>query len=284
MTSFLALPAGRLHFVDEGPRDGEAVLCLHGNPTWSYFYRGLVENLGERWRVVAPDHLGCGRSDKPLDWSYRLADHVANLEQLVEALELREITLVLHDWGGAIGMGFARRHPELVARLVILNTAAFPSPRMPWRIRACRTPIVGPYLVRHWNAFAGMATRMAVERRLAPDVRAQFLAPYDTPAHRIAIQRFVEDIPMSPAHPSWSELDATARALAQFTDRPALIVWGEKDWCFTPRFREEWMRRFPAAEVHRLERAGHWLLEDEPEAVPALVRAFLERTRLAAAR
>lgn len=284
MSAFLQLPAGRLHFVDEGPREGETVLCLHGNPTWSFFYRGLVETLRERWRVVAPDHLGCGRSDKPLDWSYRLADHVANLEQLVEALELSEITLVLHDWGGAIGMGFARRHPELVRRLVILNTAAFASPRMPWRIRACRTPIVGPYLVRRWNAFAGMATHMAVEKKLAPQVRAQFLAPYDTPAHRIAIQRFVEDIPMSPSHPSWSELDATARGLAQFADRPALIVWGEKDWCFTPRFREEWMRRFPAAEVHRLERAGHWLLEDEPELVPALVRAFLERTSVAAAR
>ena len=284
MSAFLELPAGRMHYEDAGPRGAETLLCLHGNPTWSYFYRRLVAAFADRWRVVAPDHLGCGRSDKPLDWSYRLADHVANLERLVLALDLREITLVLHDWGGAIGMGLARRHPQRIARLVILNTAAFPSARMPWRIRACRTPLLGPYLVRRWNAFAGMAPRMAVERKLPADVRAQFLAPYDTPAHRIAIQRFVEDIPMSPAHPSWSELAETERALAQFADRPACIVWGEKDWCFTGHFREEWMRRFPRAEVHKLERAGHWLLEDQPEEALGHVRTFLERTSPALAR
>lgn len=284
MSAFLELPAGRMHYEDEGPRWAETLLCLHGNPTWSFFYRGLVAGLCDRWRLVVPDHLGCGHSDKPLGWSYRLADHVANLERLVLALDLREITLVLHDWGGAIGMGFARRHPERIARLVILNTAAFPSPRMPWRIRACRAPLVGPYMVRRWNAFAGLAPRMAVERKLPDEVREQFLAPYDTPAHRIAIQRFVEDIPMSPAHPSWSELEETGRALASFADRPACIVWGEKDWCFTPRFREEWMRRLPKAEVHRLEHAGHWLLEDEPEQALGFVRGFLERTPLAIAR
>lgn len=284
MSAFLDLPAGKMHYEDAGPRGADVLLCLHGNPTWSYFYRGLVEGLCDRWRLVVPDHLGCGRSDKPLDWSYRLVDHVANLERLVQALDLREITLVLHDWGGAIGMGFARRHPERIARLVILNSAAFPSPRMPWRIRACRAPLVGPYLVRRWNAFAGLATHMAVERRLAPEVRERYLAPYDTPAHRIAIQRFVEDIPMSPAHPSWAELEETARSLARFTELPATILWGEKDWCFTPRFREEWMRRFPKAEVQRLEQAGHWLLEDEPQETLRLVRGFLERTSVAAAR
>ena len=284
MSAFLELPAGRMHYEDAGPRGGETLLCLHGNPTWSFFYRRVLERFSDERRVVAPDHLGCGRSDKPLEWSYRLADHVANLERLVLALDLREITLVLHDWGGAIGMGLARRHPGRIARLVILNTAAFPSPRMPWRIRACRTPVVGPYLVRHWNAFAGLAPRLAVERRLPAEVRAQFLAPYDTPAHRIAIERFVLDIPMSPAHPSWSELEETGRGLAQFADRPVCIVWGEKDWCFTPEFREEWMRRFPKAEVHRLEHAGHWLLEDEPEEALRFVREFLERTPLALAR
>ena len=284
MSAFFELPAGRMHYEDAGPRGAETLLCLHGNPTWSYFYRGLVEGLCDRWRLVAPDHLGCGRSDKPLEWSYRLADHVANLERLVLELDLHEITLVLHDWGGAIGMGFARRHPERIARLVILNTAAFPSPRMPWRIRACRAPLVGPYLVRHWNAFAGMATHMAVERRLSAAVRDTYLAPYDTPAHRIAIQRFVEDIPMSPAHPSWNELEETAQALTRFAALPATIIWGEKDWCFTPKFREEWMRRFPKAQVHRLEQAGHWLLEDEPQETLRLVRDFLERTSVAAAR
>jgi pimeloyl-ACP methyl ester carboxylesterase len=279
---WLAQAGGRLHYVDEGPRAGDVVLCLHGNPTWSFFYRKLVLALSDTRRVIAPDHLGCGLSDKPGEWSYTLAAHIENLERLVLALDLRRITLVLHDWGGAIGMGFARRQPERIARLVILNTAAFKSSSMPWRIRVCRTPLLGRFLVRRMNGFARLATRMAVAHKpLAPSARLGLLAPYRSSAERVAIQRFVEDIPMRPGHPSWNELEAIDRALAQFSALPACIVWGERDWCFTPRFREEWMRRFPQAEVHKIADAGHYLLEDAPVEVAACVQSFLTRHPLA---
>jgi len=275
---YLDVGAGSLHYLDEGPRgsDGGALLMLHGNPTWSFYYRSLIQAFSPSHRCVVPDHLGCGLSDKPQDWRYDLAGHIANLERLVEALDLRRITLVLHDWGGPIGMGFARRHPERIARLVVMNTAAFPSARCPLRIRVCRTPGIGPFLVRRLNAFAGMAPRMAVAHRLSDTARRGLGLPYDSFAHRVAIARFVRDIPLTPAHPSYAEIEAIGAALPRFAGLPTCIVWGERDFCFTPAFREEWQRRFPAAEVHPLARAGHWLLEDAPSEVAAILRAFLD--------
>lgn len=275
-----ATPAGRLHYVDEGPRDAAPVLCLHGNPTWSFYWRALIGGLRDRWRVVAPDHLGCGLSDKPQAWRYDLAGHVANLESLVLALDLTNITLAVHDWGGAIGFGFARRHPERIARLVITNTAAFRSQRMPLRIRACRAPLVGEFLVRRFNAFAGLAPRMAsaLPGGLPATARAGLLHPYDSWAHRVAIARFVQDIPLDARHPSYAELTETENALARFTALPACLVWGDRDFCFSRAFRAEWQRRFPAAEVHALADAGHYLLEDAPREVVSTVRTFLERT------
>jgi len=156
----------RMHYLDEGPRDAPAVLMLHGNPTWSFYYRTLIPGLAERCRVVVPDHVGCGLSDKPQEGAYyALERHIANLEALVAHLDLRDLTLVLHDWGGAIGMGFATRHPERVARLVVLNTAAFYQPALPLRIKLCRIPLVGDVLLRGLNAFARLALRWAVVHR-----------------------------------------------------------------------------------------------------------------------
>jgi len=279
---FHALDGAWMHYLDEGARDAAPLLMLHGNPTWSFFYRGLVRAFSDRFRCVVPDHVGCGLSDKPQRYRYELDRHVANLEALVLALDLRRITLVLHDWGGAIGMGFARRHPERVARLVILNTAAFLSRDVPARIAACRVPLLGQLAIRGFNAFARAATSMAVARvgPLRGDVRRGYLAPYDSWAHRIATWAFVRDIPLREDHPSWAELAATDAALAAFADRPACIVWGERDWCFTPRFRATWEERLPAAESHPVEDAGHYVLEDALEHAVERIDAFLERAPL----
>jgi pimeloyl-ACP methyl ester carboxylesterase len=280
---FLELPAGRMHYLDEGPRDAPPLLFVHGNPTWSFAWRRLVRAFRGELRCVAADHIGCGLSDKPQDWSYRLADHVGNLERLVLALDLRDLTLVMHDWGGAIGMGVARLHPGRIARLVLLNTAAFPGPA-PLRIRACRAPIVGRFLVRRLNAFSGLAPRMAVARALGAPARAGMLLPYRSYADRVGIDAFVRDIPLAPGHPSWAELERIDRSLAQFRDRPACIVWGERDFCFTPAFRAQWQTRLPAAEVHPIANAGHWVFEDAPEELERILRAFLARHPIRAAR
>ena len=272
-------PAGRMHFLDEGPRDAPPLLMLHGNPTWSFYFRRLVRAFSKDFRCVVPDHLGCGLSDKPREWRYDLEGHATNLELLVLDLDLSRITLVLHDWGGPIGLGFARRHPERIARLVVMNTAAFPG-KAPLRLRVCRAPGVGPFLVRRLNAFAGLAPRLAVARPLAEPARRGLQLPYRSAEDRVAIARFVQDIPLSPRHPSWRELAAIEASLPRFRGLPACIVWGERDFVFTRRIREEWQRRFPDAEVHRLEGAGHWLLEDAPLEVERVLRAFLERTGL----
>jgi haloalkane dehalogenase len=274
---WLDLECGRLHYLDQGPRDAPALLLLHGNPTWSFLWREVVRALRDRFRVVAPDHIGCGLSDKPQDWTYRLADHVANVERLADALGLRRFSLGVHDWGGAIGMGLATRRPESVERLVVLNTAAFRSSRLPLRIAVCRLPVLGALGVRGLNAFARAATFMTSVKPLPADVKAGYLAPYGSWRERIAVQRFVEDIPMHAGHPSWTTLAEIEAGLARLRDKPMLLVWGERDWCFTPAFREEWQRRFPAAQPLRLDGAGHYVLEDAAEVAIPRIAAFLER-------
>lgn len=275
---FLRVGAHALHYLDEGPRDAPALLLLHGNPTWSFHWREAVARFRGRYRVVAPDHMGCGLSDKPQHWSYRLADHVLNLERLVLELDLRDVTLAVHDWGGAIGMGFATRHSERIARLVVFNSAAFRSARLPLRIAICRLPLLGPLAVRGLNGFARAALHMATAQGLEPAVAQGLLAPYGSWADRIAILRFVEDIPMRPGHPSWSTLVEIEEGLERLRGKPMLILWGERDWCFTPAFREEWQRRFPEAEVHALRDAGHYVMEDARERVLEAMEGFLSRT------
>src|SRR5690606_14034462 len=199
---FLTVEQEQLHYLDEG--SGDPVLMLHGNPTWSFYYRNLVRDLRGRFRCVVPDHIGCGFSSKPQHYPYTLARHILNVERLVEDLDLRKITLVVHDWGGAIGMGFAVRNPERISRIVVLNTAAFLSRRIPWRINICRVPGLGALIIRGFNGFAGPAVFMATKKPggLPREVARGFLLPYRSWGNRVANLRFVQDIPMSPRHPT----------------------------------------------------------------------------------
>lgn len=272
---FLDLDGLRYHYVDEGR--GEPLLMVHGNPTWSFAWRNLIKQLSRDHRVLAVDHIGCGFSDKPQEYPYTLAQHVANLQRFVERLGLERITLFAHDWGGAIGVGTAVRLPERFARFVLFNTAAFRSNRIPLRISACRLPIFGPLAVRGLNAFARAALSMAVEKpeRMTPPVRAGYLAPYGNWSSRVAVLRFVQDIPLKPSHPSYPVLEEIEAGLPRFRESPMLLVWGERDWCFTPAFLEEFQRRFPQAETLRLPDAGHYVFEDAHERIIPRVREFL---------
>ena len=268
----------RYHYLDEGA--GAPLLLVHGNPTWSFYWRELVKALRGRWRVIVPDHIGCGLSDKPPPgaYSYRLAQRIDDLRQLVEHLGLEQVTLLAHDWGGAIGMGVAGEMPQRFARFVLFNTAAFRSQRMPWLIRLCRAPLLGRLGVQGLNLFARAALRMAVAKpeRMTPAVRAGLLAPYDSWQHRTAIDRFVGDIPLGPGHPSYDTLVKIETSLALFRDRPACFIWGMRDWCFTPHFLARFLEFFPAAEVHRLADAGHYVVEDAYEQIVPIVERFLK--------
>jgi len=273
----LPLDSVRIHYLDEGSRDGDALLMVHGNPTWSFYWRNLIVAFRDRFRVVVPDHVGCGMSDKPADYPYRLKQHTDNLVQLIEHLDLTGITLFCHDWGGAIGLGAALAVPNRFARFVLFNTGAFPPPYIPLRIRLCRTPLLGQLAVRGINAFARAALWMATAKpyRLTPAVKAGLLAPYDRWTHRIAIHRFVADVPMTRRHPTHRTLAELEQRLPQLADRPFQLIWGMKDWCFTPVCLERLQRAFPHAQVHRLEDAGHYVVEDAHERIVPLVEEFL---------
>jgi len=269
----------RYHYIDEGPRDAPPLLFVHGNPTWSFAWRNLIRALSPEFRCVAVDHIGCGLSDKPQHYEYTLDQHIGNLCRFVEAVDLREMTLIAHDWGGCIGMGAAGRLPDRFSRFVLMNTAAFRSTRMPFRIAICRWPVLGALGVRGLKLFARAALSMAVsKRRLDQSEKRSLLAPYDSWANRIAIQRFVLDIPMSPDHPSYATLVEVENSLAKQTATPILLAWGMRDWCFTPEFLAEWRQRFPQAEVVEFADAGHYIFEDEPEGLAEAIGGFLRRT------
>lgn len=273
---FLDLGELRYHYLDEG--DGEPIIMVHGNPTWSFYYRHLIMDLRKQYRVIAPDHIGCGLSDKPQRYDYTLARHIANLEALIERLRLKKITLVLHDWGGPIGMGYAVRHPDRIGRFVILNTVAFWSPHIPLFLRLCRLPIAGPVMIRGLNLFAGVATVVGCRHRerMTEEVRAGYLFPYDSYANRVAVLRFVEDIPVDSTHPTFAVLQSIERGLTSFRRHPMIIMWGGKDPVFTKLLLTGWRERFPHAAVKEIDDAGHYVVEDAYERIIPWIHEFLE--------
>jgi len=266
--------AVRMHYLDEG--EGPAVLLLHGNPTWSFAFRRLIPALvSAGLRCVAPDHVGCGLSDKPARHRYTLEGRIDDVERLVDHLGIERFSLVVHDWGGPIGFGFAARRPESVDRIVAMNTAAFPSKRIPWRIAALKLPRIGPFVIRGLNGFVRPALTMAVTRPLPPAVRRGFLWPYRRWADRVAVDRFVRDIPLSPKHPSYAALRAVGENLERFRDRPMLLAWGERDFCFDRGYLRRWQKLFPEARVAALGDCGHYVLEDGADRLVPRIARFL---------
>jgi haloalkane dehalogenase len=265
-----------MSYLDEGPRGDEAVLMLHGNPTWSFYFRDLVRELSPTVRCVAPDHVGMGLSGRPPGYDYRLASRIEDVEGLADSLGLRRIHLVVHDWGGPIGFGLAVRRPERIGRIVIMNTAAFRSARIPGRIALCRAPLLGELIVRGLNGFAEPATWMAMtSRRMTWDERRGYLHPYGSWAARIGVHRFIRDIPLEADHPSRPALEGIEARLQSLARHEKLILWGGRDFCFDDTFLSRWREIYPGARVERLQRAGHYVLEDAGAQARALASAFL---------
>lgn len=277
---FLARTGGEFHYLDEG--SGDPIVMLHGNPTWSFYYRNLVLALRDKYRCIVPDHIGCGLSDKPPDslYDYSLKSRVDDIEALLDQLRLRNnLTLVLHDWGGMIGMAFAARHPERVKRIIATNTGAFLLPkekRLPGSLWLGRNTRLGAWLILKHNAFCRAAAKWCVTRRpLPPEVRAMYLQPYDSPEHRIAVLKFVQTIPLKPSDPGYDIVSDTAASLSKFATVPMLLLWGMKDFVFDRHFLAEWQRQFPHAETHTWPDCGHYLLEDATDEATMRVREFL---------
>ena len=279
-------PGLSMNYLDEGPRDGEVVVMVHGNPSWSYYWRTLVAGLSDRYRCIVPDHIGMGLSDKPADdqYTYTLQSRVDDLDALLRHLGITgPVTLAVHDWGGMIGFGWALSHHQQVKRLVVLNTAAFPMPaakKMPWQIALGRHWKVGEWIIRTFNAFSAGASWLGVERKMPAEVRRAYVAPYDSYANRISTIRFMQDIPLSPADPAWPLLERSGQVLPSYADRPVFIGWGLRDFVFDHHFLEGFRAALPQAEVHAFEDAGHYVLEDKHEVLVPRIRAFLDENPL----
>ncbi|WP_460815056.1 alpha/beta fold hydrolase [Luteimonas pelagia] len=274
--------------VDEGPRDGEVVVMLHGNPSWSYYWRHLVCGLRGRYRCLAPDHVGMGLSDKPDDapgasprYDYTLQSRIEDLDALLDALGIDgPVTLAVHDWGGMVGLGWALRDPSRVRRLVVLNTATFPLPEnkpLPSALRFGRDSALAAFLIRAFNAFAWTAAHVGVGRPMPGAVRRAYLAPYDSWRNRIATLRFVQDIPLDARDRAWSLVEAAGRRLHAFADRPVFIGWGLADFVFDKRCLDVYRAAWPQAQVHAFEHADHYVLEDEHALLVPKIREFLDR-------
>jgi haloalkane dehalogenase len=209
-----------------------------------------------------------------------LDEHIGNLGALVGKLGLENITLIAQDWGGAIGVGTMLQMPERLRRMVLFNTAAYPPRYIPWRIRACRVPLIGKLAVQGFNLFSRAALRMTLSRqeRLDDDVAAGYLAPVDDWEDRRAVYGFIRDIPGGPYHPTWRTLERIERKLPTLADHRIALIWGMRDWCFRPDCLDRFARAWPQAEIHRLADVGHWVLEDAADESLAIVEKFLGRT------
>ena len=285
-----------LSYLDEGPRDGEVVVMLHGNPSWSYYWRQLVLGLrdpalGKAYRCIVPDHVGMGLSDKPDDardasprYDYTLRSRVEDLTTLLDTLGITgPVTLAVHDWGGMIGMAWALRHLPQVRRLVILNTATFPLPPdkpMPRSLAFGRDSALGALAIRGFNAFAALASYVGVAKPMPPAVRRAYVAPYDSWRHRIATLRFVQDIPLRDGDPAWPLVEEAGRRLHELADRPAFIGWGLRDFVFDRHCLAAFTAALPRAEVHAFADADHYVLEDKHAVLVPLIRDFLARNPL----
>jgi len=279
---YLDLNGLQYHYIDEG--EGEPIVMVHGNPTWSFYFRELIKALSPQYRTIVPDHIGCGLSDKPdsKSYDYRLKNRVDDLEVLIQNLVVKEkITLVLHDWGGFIGMGYALRHPERIDRFILMNTAAFLPPRgksIPMILSLIR--ILRPFAtlaVLGLNLFAYGALFKNSYKGLSDDVKSGLIAPYNCWKNRIATLKFVLDIHMAEKNPSYRIVKQIDDGLESFTNFPMLICWGKHDFVFDQDYLAEWQRRFPQAEVHRFPDAGHYVLEDVPEKIIPLTQNFLKQ-------
>ena len=271
-----------LSYLDEGT--GDPVVMLHGNPTWNFYYRNLVLALRDRYRCVVPDHIGMGLSDKPpaTQYDYSLKSRIDDLEALLDSLGITSnVTLVMQDWGGMIGMGYAARHPGRIKRIVATNTGCTRLPKskpFPWSLWLGRNTALGAWLILKRNEFCLKAAKWCVTRQpLPPDVREMYLKPYDTPEHRVAVLKFVQTIPLSDKDPGYDIVKGVEESAPKFAAVPTLLLWGMKDFVFDRHFLAEWQRLFPHAETHTWPDCGHYLLEDAGDEVIAKVTAFLKK-------
>jgi len=267
----------RLHYVDEGPPDAPPLLFVHGNPTWSYLWRRPIADLSARGhRCVAFDHMGFGRSDKPPQLSaYSLERHIENAIAVIDALDLSDVTLVGHDWGGPIGLGALLERRDRLRSVVLMNTWAWELPSfLPPFLREFRTEGLGEILALGGNLFVESIPGGMRRRDADPLMMEAYRAPFPDYWSRAGTLAFQREIPLT-------ERDRSAPLMASIHERlpdltvPVLLVWGMRDPVFQPVFLEQWRELFPKAATVELADASHFLVEDSPDEVTEAIEGFL---------
>jgi acyl-CoA synthetase (AMP-forming)/AMP-acid ligase II/pimeloyl-ACP methyl ester carboxylesterase len=277
---FVEVGGYKMHYLDEGPLegggDGPAILLLHGNPTWCFYFRHLIAALRPHFRVIAPDYIGCGLSDHPQDAHFRASHRIEQMNEFVDKLGLDRFALVMHDWGGSIGTGLAIKRKSSIAALVYLNTTLTETELLPRVIKLAANPLVGKFLTQHTRRFLKLTTEVGVNRKLSKDVKKGYFYPYRTRKERTAIWDFVADIPFDSRHPSYSEMLELAEGLPDLGDIPVQIVWGLKDICFHREMLNKVAEQFPHAQVLEIADASHLVLEDAPDLANSTIVKFFD--------
>lgn len=272
---FVTVAGYKMHYIDEGA--GPVVLCLHGNPTWCYLYRNLVRELRGSFRVIAPDFLGCGLSDRTPGVKFRAIDRINQLEEFVTTLGIDRFSIVMHDWGGPLGTGFIIRCLEKVDRVVYLNTTLTETEILPSFIKIAAAPVIGKFFTRHTDTFVRLTTSVGAYTKLTPEVVDGYRAPYTTRQRRDAIWDFVADIPFDHSHPTYSQMVEIAAGLPKVAEKPVKIVWGLRDPCFHREMLSKVAAHFPKAELLEIPEASHLVLDDAPKVAIPAIHEFLAR-------
>ena len=257
----------RIHYIDGG--EGPALIMLHACPMWSFFYRRFVKVFSRHFRVIVPDEVGCGLSGKPADYGYRRETHIDKLERLVNHLKLEKVSLILHGWGGTIGAGFTVRHSQMVDKIILMNSMAFSGYKLPLRLSFCKLfPWIGRKLLIDFNLmFHGL-------NRYSEEIKLGYMFPYLKPEDRIAIVRFINDIPCKPDDPSYESVIEVEHGLWLLREHKMCIIWAVKDWLYPEKYLHKWMNYCPDAKVHRVRNAGRFIAEDAPEELIAIMSGF----------
>ena len=281
-SNFIDINGHDLHYIDEG--EGRPVIMVHGNPTWSFYFRHLIQELSKDFRAIAPDHIGCGFSDKPdvQNYDYTLESRVKDLDTLINSLDINEkINFIVHDWGGMIGLAWAVDNIDRVDNIIITNTSGFLLPKIkkfPLLLRLVKNIkfFAVPALLG-FNAFAKIALLLCSKKGLPKKVKKGLIAPYNSWKNRIATLKFVQDIPIDKSDISFQIVNHVDKHLKDLKECDLVFLWGAKDFVFDLTFLNEFRQRFPQAQTHVFHDAGHYLFEDRPKETTDKIKAFLNK-------
>jgi len=270
--NYLTVDGAQLHYIDEG--QGEVILFVHGTPSWSFEFRNVIKYLSKKYRCIALDHIGFGLSDKPAGYDYSIQNHTATLLKLINHLQLNQFTMLVHDFGGIIGLAAAEQIPEKISKLIILNTwcrSIQDEPEYKKMKGILGSPLM-PFLYRYFNFSAKyiLPAAFGERSRLTPEVHQQYLKPFGNACERNGTVAFAKSLLRDQDYYA-----SIGKKLPVLKNKPVLIIWGMKDAFITEKHLLWMQEQFPAAEVVKYEDAGHFVLEEKSVVAGPVIEAFL---------